>query len=250
MKKLICLLIMIFLFSFLNIPSSNATSYASTPISARIIMGDDERTSVKDTSQFPYSSVSLLFSFDSVCTGAFIAPDRVLTAAHCVYNSNLETYYRQTSVYPGMNNDKFQLGTTDSVEYYVPEEYINTGKAKYDYAVIKVADPIGKDAGILKVKKAKEVNKSPIKIIGYPFDKYEETSNMSQYEMSGDIVDEDQNTIYYNIDTTTGQSGAPILNSKNEIIGIHTGNYNINGKNGGPKIDLEAMKFIKKHLKD
>ncbi|MFP7487274.1 trypsin-like serine protease [Priestia filamentosa] len=249
MKKIKYVFVITILF-FLSTSLVGKTTYAQESVSLKIVVGNDDRTLVKNSSLSPYSSIALLFSSQSVCTGSLIAEDKILTAAHCVYDKSTSSYFKETSVYPGMNNDEMPFGGSDSVEYYVPQSYIDSGKAKYDYAVVKVAEPIGKEAGVLKVKEAEQKNnKAPIKIIGYPFDKYMETSKMSQFEMSGNIVDEDTNAVYYDIDTTEGQSGAPILNSENKIIGVHSGNYYINDKNGGPKIDQEALKFVTDCLK-
>jgi glutamyl endopeptidase len=250
MKNSRCLMMLTFIITLLILPTSSFASNVEndTLVTPYIIIGDDDRTKVVNTVEKPYSAISFLFSLDSMCTGTLIDEDKVLTAAHCVYNKDTKKYFRDNSVYPGVHNDEFPFESSDSIEYFVPKQYIQSGNPRFDYAIIKLEYPIGKDIELLKLKQVKKAVETSIRIVGYPEDKLVETGVVSQYEMQGKVWSEDPFTLYYDLDTTAGQSGAPILNENNEIIGIHIGNYRTNGLNGGVKVTKEMETFIKEAL--
>lgn len=54
---------------------------------------------------------------------------------------------------------------------------------------------------------------------------------------------------FYEIDTYGGQSGSAMLNSSNQIIGVHNGGYDLNSNNvmdanGGPKMTKPMYDFV------
>lgn len=255
MKNSRCFFILKFTILFIllfgnNINASANEGNINTIITPFSIIGKDERSEVENSEKKPYSSISFIYSLDSICTGTIIDYDKVLTAAHCVYNPDTKQFYRNSTIYPGVNKDEFPFESADSIEYIVPEPYIHSGNSKFDYAIIKLDKPIGQNIEKLDIKNIKYTKGKPIKVIGYPVDKLEETGTVSQYEMNGRVLSEDIFNLYYDIDTTSGQSGSPILNSKNEVIGIHIGSYRTNGLNGGIKVNKVMKNFINKNLEE
>lgn len=95
-----------------------------------------------------------------------------------------------------------------------------------DVALLKV-DPAGRDLPTLKISSHDPKNGENIRIYGYPAD-----SNTTQSQLSvnpstttGNLISEVRNShdiIYYktNASTFPGYSGGPVLNSKNEVVGI------------------------------
>lgn len=60
-----------------------------SPRERRTIFGSDERLPVDNSYRYPYCAVGLL---DSGCTAAFIGPYHAITAAHCVYDTDTNTW--------------------------------------------------------------------------------------------------------------------------------------------------------------
>lgn len=93
---------------------------------------------------------------------------------------------------------------------------------------------------------------SPInaRISGYPA--YVGSSSISttkQYEATGTVNILNNYKFYYTIDSSGGQSGAPILNENNEVIGIHTSgstNYNY-GVRITPQVSYYLNEFLAKY---
>lgn len=86
-------------------------------ISPNVIIGDDGRRQVEDTSFMPYRAMTYI-EFGNLtstwsCSGGVIGRDLVVTNAHCVEESVLAA-----TVVPGMNNNQWAYG-----HYRVTNEY-------------------------------------------------------------------------------------------------------------------------------
>lgn len=126
---------------------------------------------------------------------------------------------------------------------------------KWDIALLKLKKDIGTKLGWTSLKIFDEDNILSVKVhvSGYPaqksFNSYLFQEEYGMFDHEGDIVLIDDSKIYYNIDTSAGQSGAGIWSQKNEEIycyGIHTGT-NTDG-NGGVRIREEILDFIAEHI--
>ncbi|MBC5636447.1 trypsin-like peptidase domain-containing protein [Ornithinibacillus sp. BX22] len=209
-----------------------------------VIIGDDGRHQVQNTTIMPYRAMTYI-QFDSLfsvamCSGGVIADDLVVTNAHCIDNSIL-----RATVIPGMNNTQFAYGAYTVTHIIVPEEFSETDAAEYDYAILRVApdengNSIGERAGVLSWMEAGTIEDNTLlKTYGYPGDKMDETGEISLWGMEGRSAFSNPSMLFYNMDTFSGQSGSPVLNSSNRMIGVHNGAYGLtNGGqiNGGPKI--------------
>ena len=125
----------------------------------KAIVGSDGRTPVANTRVMPYSAVVLLFvRFTKAgksyqCTGTLIASDAVLTAAHCVYDSNESStgYAYSVTAVPGLYPPPAgssaayaaPFGSAYGGKVFVPSRYRETefdawSRIAHDYAVVRL----------------------------------------------------------------------------------------------------------------
>ncbi len=101
-------------------------SYASSHVDYKII-GEDSRVKVNNTTLNPYQSITFIESkFNNVyedCSGTVIAPNKVITAAHCVYNPEHGGLTEQSKLTPGLNGKIAPFGQFESNDIKVPQQY-------------------------------------------------------------------------------------------------------------------------------
>jgi V8-like Glu-specific endopeptidase len=160
--------------------SADAEPIESTPVvpldaidtadAPRLIVGKDTRQRVADTSVAPYASAVMLWTefsdgkgkrWKGSCSGTLIAPDAVLTAAHCLWDPEHGGLAQYALVIPGAYLDSRGVqqalqgvGTTLSTQddFSLPPEFAaqtvyNQDAFRYDYAVIHLTRRLGDAAG-------------------------------------------------------------------------------------------------------
>ena len=193
----------------------------------------DERVQVTDTtvaSFIVYLELYDIFGFIvGSCTGTFIGPDTVLTAGHCLYDNF--TWTANIRVVPAKNGFSEPLGSQFAVNWWVPDGWILFENTLFDWGVIKMPDStLGNAAHWLTVAVATTDTLSrpdfnPA-IIGYPGDKPFGTMWLG---FKDSFVLVGVNNLYYDIDTSGGQSGSAIFSSNTGgkpffawVVGVHT----------------------------
>lgn len=131
------------------------------------LIGDtDGRSPVADSTTAPYRSIVKIYTRYTEggalygCSGSLIAPDAVLTAAHCVFNSTrvARGYAYSVTVVPGSypksplpaSGTRYEspFGSSAGKKLFVPSAYIDKesnswNKVPYDYAVIRLKASLG-----------------------------------------------------------------------------------------------------------
>lgn len=193
------------------------------------IIGIDDRYPVVDTTVAPYQSVVMLRSTFSerinYGTGVVVGKDTILTAAHNVYDADKGTWASSVIAYPAKSGATEPYGSYEASDYYMFRAYqTNGGLADSDMAVIKIKNPLPAFIDHLVPMTGVNVGES-VQMPGYP---YRFVGMM--YTMFAPVTIVESNLMAYTVDTESGQSGSPVLNSQNQIVGIHIlGNtdYNI-----------------------
>ncbi len=190
-------------------------------LTPRYVIGDNDRYEISDTTVWPYSSVVKLYiywyeddHFHDICTGSLILENVVLTAAHCVFDS--QRAYKIKAV-PGEYTDKngrvvSPFGIGSGKKLYYPKEYPKYKddwyhRIPYDYAVIRLKSPFENAK-----TRAYGVHLDPLyqwaKVAAYHGD----IASAGKMVMSEDKVRRvfDNGTFNHYIDTEVGSSGGGI----------------------------------------
>lgn len=215
-------------------------------ISLLDIYGNDDRYRInsENTSRYPYSAICRIrFEIQTLnsvlvggspdidyATGVMVGKNVVLTAAHVINQPGIVT--KNYTVSPGYCNNNTPFGTSKVIYYYLPPEWEEKSimetnddrfeAANYDWAILVLEDDLGVFSGWMEPVNlaSSDLINLTATINGYP----KQLGNYQyQYESWGQLYGIFSRRLEYYIDTTGGQSGAPIFNLKNQVIGIHGG---------------------------
>lgn len=202
-------------------------------------------------------------------SATFISKSCILTAAHCLYSNINHKMEEPKSIafYLGMNqNFRFDLTQgihlvtnyakrVEGLEIYVHSEYLEEEDENYDFGIVKLGEDTGKEIGwaSLRAPEHNELESMHVSITGYPaskspFNMAFSIPSYNMYTMSGPIKKISKHKIYYNVDTSGGQSGSGVWRinqeGKVECVGVHTtGGTKIEG-NGAVRINQENYAII------
>ena len=220
------------------------------------IIGTDEQKVVGNTTVAPYNSVVRLeMKYDDEIyygTGVMIAPNLVLTVAHNVFDQESRNWAETVTVTPAQNGTKNPYGSYTSTTYYIFRRYKTEGDvtpSSYDMAVLKLASNVDSSVGYLPVSTSLSKG-ARIQIPGYPAETDDKKGYM--YTSYSTVLSVTSNTLAHNVDTERGNSGSPILNSSNQVVGVHSaGLYDkddmgieIGIENFGRRVDAAALAMI------
>ncbi|UXR63254.1 serine protease [Bdellovibrio bacteriovorus] len=149
------------------------------------------------------------------CTASLIAPNKVLTAAHCMDSKSSCTEARFIF---GWDKDKAASLETSDAEIYKCKSILKAEQTMkgIDYAVVELDRPV---AGIVPLKMAKSTDLlSPgtkLLSLSYPL-------GLPLKKDIGIVLSNDKGRVNFKmeIDTFQGSSGSPLLNAQGEIVGI------------------------------
>jgi len=211
-----------------------AASDVSRDVEEIILEGGDRRSQVADTTQYPYRCICALRirSPDGqswVGSGWLSGPRTVITAGHCVFLHRHGGWAESIEVTPGRDGTSRPYGScvVGTASLRSARGWTDQGSNLFDYgAIILPPDcAFGSQAGYFGFANLSDVDLSRVvlEVSGYPADKpvfslWRERENSTVERVLMD------RSIRYGINTTGGQSGAPVFGMFNGgfyAAGIH-----------------------------
>lgn len=242
----------------LDIATTN-TEMIQTDIAVPLkVIGSDDREKVNTVDYSPYNKIACLIikwsngtkTKTSMGTGFMIGSNHMLTAAHCVYDKEWGVYAKSITAYFGANGVVYSKAVSAS-EWSCCSSYPSDFSADNDWGCVKLSSNPGR--GYFSLTSSTS-GTATVTICGYPGDKKVESESATignylryMYKMSGRLRTVDLGFVTYTIDTYRGQSGSPIYNSSNQVLGIHCQasdlyDYNLGCRITPTMIDLFMIK--------
>jgi protease YdgD len=174
---------------------------------------DVHRTAV-DELRYPWSSVGKLFNeTGSSCSGVVIARDKILTAAHCLYNARTRRFIPAESLHflvgyrTGRYSAHARIARYEIGAGFDPQRYDQTSEA--DWAVLTITENLPADIEPLRLRRDASPSGTKAVLVGYPQERSFAMSADRDCEL-GDKISAGR-LLLHTCRSTFGYSGGPIL---------------------------------------
>ncbi len=177
-----------------------------------------------------------IVSIGGYCTGTLISPDTVLTAGHCIFDTDTGAWMEPPwiRVHPCSWEDRNTVDSYDWTRMLTFKGWTVSGKRGYDLAVIKLNGNAGNKDGWKSFGYTSTLTSDwIINVAGYPGDK----NFLTMWTHGEKLCSGDEETscdgnpkekvFYYYVDTRGGQSGSGAYaywpaTDRRTIYGVHT----------------------------
>lgn len=165
-------------------------------------------------------------SLSYACTGFLVGPDLIMTAGHCMVNTgesrNETETYCKTFSWLFDYNESINTEDVSADNHYTCKEVIyavKDEKAPFrDYALVRLTRPV-KNRTPMKLNAAAVSNSDVFSMIGHPFGLPSKLSQNARLLRN----DPNRQSFLTSLDAFEGNSGSPVFNAKNEVVGILVG---------------------------
>jgi glutamyl endopeptidase len=239
----------------------NLGSYANVDMSAfqkgsgqsSIIVGNDDRERVPDTTAFPWRTVcKLIVTFSNgqkfAGTGTMVGRKHVLTAGHTIYSHANGGWPTMVEVIPGLDGSYMPFGKVYGTKFRSFLYWVDSKDPNYDIALVSLNVEVGDTTGWLGMGKSNKLVGLDVTLSGYPMDL---ESGDGQYFGGGTVASSNSALVTYGIDADMAQTGAAIQRTaKGQLYAsaVHIGSSN--GMNRGVRLNEFRLSFLKSWVKE
>ncbi|QHI96700.1 trypsin-like serine protease [Xylophilus rhododendri] len=207
------------------------------------VIGTEGRIQIKNTKTFPYRCIGLLSAYVmndegvklmKTATGWLVAPDLIVTAAHVVFDLTYKRWSFDITFYAGADGTVEPSTRSQMKQVWLDQTFVDEGKAGrstqiYDWAILRLQDPIGQQTGWMGVEWSPEVDAfagARASMAGYPGVVENANVTGTLWLSEEQVLTSAPDQFRVDIDGTKGQSGAPVyLADDYTAIGLFTGSF-------------------------
>lgn len=235
-------------------PVDNSTSLQTPPYippqrSTRLIIGTDDRTTISNPSEYPYSAISfLIVTAKCGCkwsgSGFMVGPRTMMTAAHCLVCTDHGKTADSVTAYFGYKSSKDYLYKYDvkatfwySTDFSNPDgTYSYSPHTQSDSAYLKLDEDIGFQVGWfgLAVRSNQQLLNQSYELAGY-------RDGLLKSDRETGLVKVTSSLIIHSIDMLPGNSGCPLFDDEYYVIAINIAENESLQANIGLRITQELI---------
>lgn len=193
----------------------------------RSIIGNDNRYKVTKTSEKPYRYVAyLLMSYDDGNyrgTGFISGNGVVTTCGHNIYDPDIGEWANKVTVILQREGSSYPYGSTTKTKLRSNTGWTRKGNTEDDWGLIETADDLSDYVGYCGIKNPNtDIAGKIAEIPGYPKQVQDETNSYDMWTDAGDIIKQNSDDeVYYDIDTSGGNSGSPVFIDDVYVAAVH-----------------------------
>lgn len=204
----------------------------------------------------PYKSICRIkaevYGKELVASGYLAGPKVLVTAAHCVMNTDdNDATFADWVAYPGFQTESSYMNLSSGwSKIYYSNLWKSTHAAEVDWCICILNSDIGNTAkwlGTQAYGTDKELINLPVRLYGYPA-----SLGQGEFQYYSDGIIEDANNYLFHSTTSglDGFSGGPIVRrSDNYVVGIHRGVKKSDPSLGtGVRINQDMIDIIRNNL--